>query len=153
MDPKAFQIAMEQMQRMTPEQLAQMQRQAQGLSPEMRQQAMQQMQNMSSDDWNRLQTAANTFSPEQMTSQTSNAAAQFQAQQKYMQQGAVALKEEGNTYHKLGQFEKAIDSYEKALVRLENCGSSTEVGDLQKASQNNYVPSCIDIFIFLRRQS
>eukprot|EP01024_Parvocaulis_polyphysoides_P073901 TRINITY_DN9533_c0_g3_i2.p1 TRINITY_DN9533_c0_g3~~TRINITY_DN9533_c0_g3_i2.p1 ORF type:complete len:449 (+),score=54.60 TRINITY_DN9533_c0_g3_i2:134-1480(+) len=141
MDPKAFQIAMEQVNRMTPEQLAEMQRQAQNINPEMAQHAMRQMQNMSADDWRRLQDTANNMTPQQMAERSQNAAGQFQAQQKYMQQGAVALKEEGNALHKLGNFSGAADKYEQALNKLGDLINSSEVADLSKACRLN-LASC-----------
>eukprot|EP01025_Chloroclados_australasicus_P022532 TRINITY_DN2316_c0_g2_i1.p1 TRINITY_DN2316_c0_g2~~TRINITY_DN2316_c0_g2_i1.p1 ORF type:complete len:551 (-),score=77.20 TRINITY_DN2316_c0_g2_i1:412-2064(-) len=141
MDPKAFEVAMEQMRRMTPEQLAQIQEQARNMSPEMQQAAMQQMQNMSGADWSHFQSAAQNISPEQLTSQSRNASSQFEARQKYVVQGGQNLKEEGNQLHKQGKYKAAVEKYEQALKNVENVGNGSEAMELRKACRLN-LASC-----------
>eukprot|EP01026_Neomeris_dumetosa_P080767 TRINITY_DN898_c1_g1_i1.p1 TRINITY_DN898_c1_g1~~TRINITY_DN898_c1_g1_i1.p1 ORF type:complete len:562 (-),score=69.87 TRINITY_DN898_c1_g1_i1:230-1915(-) len=137
MDSKAFEVAMQQMQRMTPEQLAEVQRQAANFSPDMTQQAMRQMQNMSSSDWSRLQQVADNMTPSQMAAASGTASQRFQAQQQYQLQGAVSLKEQGNNLHKQGQYSEAIAKYQQALRNLDNSGSDQKAVDLQKACRLN----------------
>ncbi|GAB4821916.1 hypothetical protein N2152v2_008962 [Parachlorella kessleri] len=128
---------------MTPEQLAQVQRQAANMSPDMMQQAMNMAQNMSPEEMQRAQQVASNLPPEQVAQQAGNFEAgmsAMSAQQKYQYDGSMQLKNEGNTLHGQRRFQEAAEKYERALSNLQG-HTSRQALDLRVSCQGN-LASC-----------
>merc|ERR1719253_2403012 len=58
------------------------------------------------------------MSPEQMQAQMNQAKSQMGAQKQYVYNGAMHLKNEGNTQIKAGAYAKALESYDRAIENL-----------------------------------
>merc|ERR1719253_506505 len=58
------------------------------------------------------------MSPEQMQAQMNQAKSQMGAQKQYVYNGALHLKNEGNTHIKNEEFSKALEAYDRAIENL-----------------------------------
>eukprot|EP00877_Chromochloris_zofingiensis_P002449 jgi/Chrzof1/12204/Cz06g25070.t1 len=132
MDPRAAEIAMEQMKRMSPEQMQQMMRSMPNMSPEMMQMAMSQMQNMSSDDWGRVKQQMNSMDPSAIAREAADAQNRLTAQQQYVLNGSKQLKTDGNKLHAEGLYAEAAEKYERAKNNLQGIAGQ-EAKDLLRA--------------------
>lgn len=120
MNPKATQIAMEQMRRMTPEQMSRIQQQMGNITPEMMNAAMSQMGSMTDSDWDKMAGKMKSIDPEMLADMSGGAEAKFGAQQDYLYKGSLQLKEEGNKLYKSGKYMLAVEKYKKAKSNLED---------------------------------
>lgn len=122
MDPRAAEVAMEQMRKMSPEQMQEMMRTAQ-MNPAMMQQAMNQMKNMRTEDWDRAKEQIGKMSPSEMQAQAASANQYLSGQQQYALNASKQLKDEGNTLHNAGQYRAAAEKYERAHANLQDTAS------------------------------
>lgn len=93
---------------MTPEQRASMFNQMKNISPDMLRQSQEAMKNMKPSDFE-------NFDP--------NSLNQFEAQQKYLLNGAISIKNDGNAFVKSGDYSKALGKYNEALEKLKTLSS------------------------------
>lgn len=126
------QAAMEQMKRMSPEQIQAMMKSVGGMSPQMMQQAMAQMKNMRPDDLARAQQQMSCMDPSDLARQAAQASSHYTAQQNYVIQASKQLKAEGNQLHQEGRYQEAAEKYEKAKTNMDDF-SSCEAQNLRKA--------------------
>eukprot|EP00798_Chlamydomonas_sp_ICE-L_P001546 gene1546-32926_t len=141
MDPKTAELAMEQMKNMSPEQMqAMMNSMPGGMNPQMMSQAMEQMKNMKSEDWDTAKRQMANMSPEELSRAASSAQTQNTAQQRYVLDAAVLLKNQGNTLHSAGQYSEALEKYEKAKSNVAD-NPHQEATALKKACHLN-LSSC-----------
>lgn len=98
--------------------MAEMQRQASSMSPDMMQQAMRAAQGASPEDLRRAQAAAAAQSPESLLQQAQAAIPQLSAREKMVLSASEALKQDGNALHRAGKYEAAAEKYERAVNNL-----------------------------------
>ncbi|GAX77330.1 hypothetical protein CEUSTIGMA_g4776.t1 [Chlamydomonas eustigma] len=139
MDPKAAAIAMEQMKKMSPEQMQEMMRMAQ-MNPDMMRQAMNQMNNMRPDDWARASEHISNMSASDLQRQAAQAQQQLHGQQQYVLNASKQLKAEGNALHNSGKYKAAAEKYERAKENVKSF-ESTEAVELQRSCMLN-LSSC-----------
>ncbi|GMH37536.1 hypothetical protein BSKO_05409 [Bryopsis sp. KO-2023] len=140
MNPKAAQVAMEQLGRMTPEQMSKLQQQMGNISPDMMQAAMSQMSSMSDNDWDSMNSRINSMDPNTFSDRSQNIDSQFQAHQDYVYKGSLSLKEEGNRLHKSGNYAGAIEKYSRAKSNIKP-GAGAEANKLRRICALN-MASC-----------
>ena len=99
-------------------QMAQMERQAAAMSPEMRQQAMDMTQKMTPEQMAQLRSATAGLSGEQMVSQASANSAALSSQEQYQYDASLALKADGNRLHGAQKFDAAVAKYQRAVENL-----------------------------------
>jgi hypothetical protein len=108
------------MSKMTPEQLAEMQRMAASMPPDMMQRAMAQMGSATPDQLAQMQRMTAGLTGEQLTSQAAaSMGAASAAGRQQADSAAAALKAEGNRLHGLRQFSEAAEKYRLALDSLQ----------------------------------
>lgn len=140
MDPEMARLAMEQMKKMSPEQMAAMRAQMGNMDPSMMQAAMAQMNNMSASDKERMRREMAGMDASKIGDFGSQGAARMSQQQKYEYQASEMLKSEGNTLHKAGRFKDAADKYKRAHANMVT-HSTAEAMALKKACALN-LSSC-----------
>merc|ERR1719316_2564344 len=126
LDPEAMKAAMEQMKRLGPERMAEMQRQMQA-NPDLMRQAMAGVKNMSSADVKRAASAMGSMSDDQLKTQMEGmdadkigqASAQMNAQRSHMYNAALQLKGDGNRLFGAGKYVEAAEKYIRGKQNLE----------------------------------
>jgi len=126
LDPEAMKAAMEQMKRLGPERMAEMQRQMQA-NPDLMRQAMAGVKNMSSADVKRAANAMGSMSDDQLKTQMEGmdadkigqASAQMNAQRSHMYNAALQLKGDGNRLFGAGKYVEAAEKYIRGKQNLE----------------------------------
>jgi tetratricopeptide (TPR) repeat protein len=119
MDPDMMKFATEMMNKMSPEQLAEMQRQAASLDPTQMQQAMRMFENLTPEQKRSVKEAASTANPDAFVRHASSMQSQLSAQQKYQYDASARLKGEGNKLHGQGKYKEASERYQTAVNNLE----------------------------------
>jgi tetratricopeptide (TPR) repeat protein/uncharacterized protein (DUF2384 family) len=119
MDPDMMKFATEMMNKMSPEQLAEMQRQAASLDPAQMQQAMRMFENLTPEQKRSVKEAASTANPDAFVRHASSMQSQLSAQQKYQYDASTRLKGEGNKLHGQGKYKEASERYQTAVNNLE----------------------------------
>ena len=99
-----------------------------------------QMKNMKAEDWDRAKQQISGMSTEELARQANQAQSQLSAQQKYVLDAAVQLKNQGNSLHGAGKYAEAVEKYDKARTNVDG-HSSTEAAELRKACMLN-LSSC-----------
>ncbi|KAL4535283.1 hypothetical protein Ndes2526B_g06183 [Nannochloris sp. 'desiccata'] len=127
MDPGMMKFASEMMNKMSPEQMAAMQRQAASMDPAQMQQAMNMYQGMSPEQRRAMQQTASSMDPETLVQQAGTAQSQLSAQQKYQYDGSNQLKLEGNRLHGLQKYKEAADKYKRATENLSTHTASQSI--------------------------
>ena len=120
-------FATEMMNKMSPEQLAEMQRQAASLDPAQMQQAMRMFENMTPEQKRSVKEAASKADPSTFVRNATSMQSQLPAQQKYQYDASVKLKAEGNQLHGLGRYKEASERYQQAVNNLESHTSAQSV--------------------------
>ncbi|GJN34346.1 hypothetical protein PR202_gb22997 [Eleusine coracana subsp. coracana] len=134
MNPEMMRLAQEQMRRMSPDDLAAMQRQFMA-NPDLLKFASESMKNMTADDVRRAAQQLNQARPEDMRAMAQKIAsatpeelaavkAQADAQMTHAMAGARTLKKQGNELHGRGQYSDAAAKYKLAKDTLTNIPSS-----------------------------
>eukprot|EP00873_Tetraselmis_striata_P012198 jgi/Tetstr1/432462/TSEL_021838.t1 len=118
MDPEMARLAMEQMKKMSPQQMAAMRAQMGNMDPGMMRAAMEQMNSMSTAEKERMRAQMAGMDPSQMDAMGQAGAARMSAQQKYELQASETLKSEGNALHKQGRFKEAAEKYSRAHANM-----------------------------------
>ncbi|PSC71444.1 outer envelope 61-like [Micractinium conductrix] len=141
MNPDMMRMATEMMSKMTPEQIAAMQRQAANMPPDMMQQAMAMAQNATPEQIAQMRAAAASVTPDVLAAQAGAAASSMGAQQPQQGLGgAAALKAEGNRLHGAKQWRAAAEKYERALQSIEG-DTSPQARELRTSCHSN-LASC-----------
>ncbi|KAL5197879.1 hypothetical protein ABZP36_001391 [Zizania latifolia] len=133
MDPEMMRLAQEQMRRMSPEDLAQMQQQLMS-NPNLLKFASESMKNMRAEDIKRAAQQLNQTRPKEMLDMANKlvnanpeevAAMKVQADQQmsYIMSSAKMLKQQGNELHKHEQYTEAAAKYKLAKDNLKNIPS------------------------------
>ncbi|GJM99236.1 hypothetical protein PR202_ga16319 [Eleusine coracana subsp. coracana] len=134
MNPEMMRLAQEQMRRMSPDDLAAMQRQFM-VNPDLLKFASESMKNMTADDVRRAAQQLNQARPEDMRAIAQKIAsatpeelaavkAQADAQMSHAMAGARTLKKQGNELHNRGQYSDAAAKYKLAKDTLTSIPSS-----------------------------
>ncbi|KAM3297257.1 hypothetical protein ACQJBY_039232 [Aegilops geniculata] len=134
MNPEMMRLAEEQMRRMSPDDLARMQRQL-ASNPDLVKLASESMRNMTPQDLKLAAQQLNQTSPEEMLSMAEKLAtakpeefaamkAQADAQISHAVSGAKALKQQGNELHGRGRYAEAAAKYDLAKDSLKNVPSA-----------------------------
>ncbi|VAI52668.1 unnamed protein product [Triticum turgidum subsp. durum] len=134
MNPEMMRLAEEQMRRMSPDDLARMQRQL-ASNPDLVKLASESMINMTPHDFKIAFQQLNQTSPEEMLSMAEKLAtakpeefaamkAQADAQISHAISGAKALKQQGNELHSRGRYAEAAAKYDLAKDSLKNVPSA-----------------------------
>ena len=134
MNPEMMRLAEEQMRRMSPDDLARMQRQL-ASNPDLVKLASESMINMTAHDFKIASQQLNKTSPEEMLSMAEKIAtakpeefaamkAQADAQISHAISGAKALKQQGNELHSRGRYAEAAAKYDLAKDSLKNVPSA-----------------------------
>ncbi|GIL72091.1 hypothetical protein Vretimale_511 [Volvox reticuliferus] len=123
MDANMMKLAMEQMRKMSPEQLQAMMR---NMPPDAMNQAMAQMKDMKPEDWELAKQQMASMDPDTIARQAAQASNQ--------------LKNEGNQLHGRGAYKDAAEKYERAKSNVESF-TSKEARDLVRACTLN-LSSC-----------
>ncbi|PNW86582.1 hypothetical protein CHLRE_02g092550v5 [Chlamydomonas reinhardtii] len=140
MDANTMQFAMEQMRKMTPEQMEQMQSMMKNMPPDMMQQAMSQMKDMKPDDWERAKQQMAGMDGDTMARQAAQAQQQMAGRTQYVLNASNQLKAEGNQLHNRGAFAEAAEKYERAKTNVASMAGK-EAADLARACTLN-LSSC-----------
>ncbi|KAG2428587.1 hypothetical protein HYH02_014289 [Chlamydomonas schloesseri] len=140
MDANTMQFAMEQMRKMSPEQLQQMQGMMKNMPPDMMQQAMAQMKDMKPEDWERAKQQMSGMDGDTMARQAAQAQAQMAGRTQYVLNASNQLKAEGNQLHGRGAFSEAAEKYERAKTNVVGMAGK-EAADLARACTLN-LSSC-----------
>lgn len=160
MNPELMKVAMEQMkvisdcsglqgsggdpsdcllshlQKMSPEQIQQMQRMAANMPPEMVEQASHQVGSMRAEDLERAKRELEGMSSEDFTKKAAEAQSYVQAQAQHKLSGAQQLKSEGNELIRQGRYEEALVKYRRAALNAKDAGGP-QAGDLMRACALN----------------
>lgn len=129
--------------KMTPEQLAEMQRMAANMTPDMMQRAMAQMGSATPDQLAQMQRMTAGMSGDQLASQAAaSMGAASAAGQQQADSAAAALKTEGNRLHGLGQYEQAADKYRQALDSLQGAARPAVCAAARTSRNTDYAPDC-----------
>ncbi|VAI41348.1 unnamed protein product [Triticum turgidum subsp. durum] len=134
MNPEMMRLAEEQMRRMSPDDLARMQRQL-ASNPDLVKLASESMRNMTPQDLKLAAQQLNQTSPEEMLSMAEKLAtakpeefaamkAQADAQISHVISGAKTLKQQGNELHSRGRYAEAAAKYDLAKGSLKNVPSA-----------------------------
>ena len=99
-------------------QMAALQQQMGTISPEMMQQQMSMFNSMSPQQQAEVQRQASQLTPEQIAARAGRYQPPAAGQQSYQFQAAQNLKAEGNKLHSAGSYRAAAERYEQALTNV-----------------------------------
>lgn len=117
--PEMMQAAQKMMQNMKPEDMQRMSQMAANMDPSVMENMMKSMGgNTNGMDTKAMSEQLKNMSPEQMRAQMSQAQNHMSAQKQYVYNGALSLKEDGNTHIKAGRHKEALEVYDRALENL-----------------------------------
>ncbi|EIE21179.1 hypothetical protein COCSUDRAFT_48306 [Coccomyxa subellipsoidea C-169] len=136
MNPEMMKMAMDSMSRLTPAQMAEMQRQMASMPPGFLEKQMQAMQGMSPDVLQQQMAAADRMDPAAMDQQLKGAAAMARQQEEYQVRASNQLKEEGNRLFSAQKTTEAIEKYQRAKSNLSGHTSQSATDIASKCMLN-----------------
>jgi tetratricopeptide (TPR) repeat protein len=143
-------MAQQMMSNMSPDQLADMQRQAANMPAEQKQAAMNMMQNMSPEQVRQMEqmaggaggTRPSASAP--LPPSASVPGSQMSAQQKYQYDASMMLKTEGNKLFGAGKYQEAAEKYQRAIGNISShCAQEAVV--LLTSCRGNLASCCLQL--------